>query len=63
MWWAAQSSYKDQPWILSLAHRLLEGRPEVLALLDRTHSPFQDKPPKFIRGALYNYKYTPWSQR
>ncbi|KAB0792048.1 hypothetical protein PPYR_14009 [Photinus pyralis] len=63
MHWAAQSNYKDQPWLLSLVHRMLQGRPEVRSLLDRAHSPFQGKPPKYIRGNLYNYKYTPWSER
>lgn len=47
-WWAAQGNYKDQPWVLSLAHRLLLGQPEVLALMDK-NQPFT-KPPKFIRS-------------
>jgi len=63
MFWAAYSTYDKQPWILSLAHRLLQGRPEVLALLDRHHSPFAQKPPKYIRASLYKYKYSTWSQR
>ncbi|KAK4873362.1 hypothetical protein RN001_015391 [Aquatica leii] len=63
MHWAARGEYKDHPWLLSLVHRLLQGRPEVRALLDRHHSPFQNKPPKYIRGTLYNYKYTTWSDR
>ncbi|KAF5299715.1 hypothetical protein FQA39_LY11510 [Lamprigera yunnana] len=60
---AALGDYKDHPWLLSLVHRLLQGRPEVRALLDRHHSPFQDKPPKFIRGSLYKYRYTSWTER
>jgi hypothetical protein len=63
MFWAAYSSYEKQPWILSFAHRLLIGRPEVLVLLDKHHSPFSQKPPKYIRAALYKYKYSSWSQR
>jgi hypothetical protein len=63
MFWAAYSSYEKQPWILSFAHRLLIGRPEVLVLLDKHHSPFSQKPPKYIRAALYKYTYSSWSQR
>lgn len=63
MYWAAYSTYEKQPWLLSLAHRLLNGRQEVLALLDRNHSPFVDKPPKYIRAILYKYTYTNWNQR
>ncbi|XP_018330116.1 lipase maturation factor 2 [Agrilus planipennis] len=63
MWWAAQENYQSHPWFVSFVHRLLLGRPEVLALLDKNHSPFQDKPPKYIRATLYKYKYTSWSQR
>ncbi|CAG9770725.1 unnamed protein product [Ceutorhynchus assimilis] len=63
LYWAAQTTYDKQPWILSLAHRLLTGQPEVLNLLDRSHSPFANKPPKFIRGVLYKYKFTTWSHR
>ncbi|EFA12890.2 lipase maturation factor 2 [Tribolium castaneum] len=63
MFWAAYNTYDKQPWILSLTHRLLTGKAEVLALLDRHHSPFNQKPPKYIRGILYKYKYSSWSQR
>lgn len=60
MWSAAHSTYEKQPWLLSLTHRLLEGRPEVLALMGS--SPFE-KPPKFIRATLYKYKFSDWTQR
>lgn len=63
MYWAAYSTYDKQPWLLALTHRLLVGKPEVLALLDKHLSPFAKKPPKYIRASLYKYKYTPWSQR
>lgn len=64
LWFAAQSnSYRDDPWVLSLAHRLLLGRPEVLALLNKAHSPFQKEPPKYVRGVLYKYRFTTWGQR
>ena len=34
MWFAALSSPGHQPWLLALVWRLLEGRTEVLGLLD-----------------------------
>ena len=34
MWFAALSSPGHQPWLLALVWRLLEGRTEVLSLLD-----------------------------
>lgn len=61
-YWAAQSTYDKQPWLLSLTHRLLTGRPEALILIDKSHSAFGDKPPKYIRGVLYKYKFTTMSQ-
>ncbi|XP_060535844.1 lipase maturation factor 2-like [Cylas formicarius] len=63
MYWAAYSTYDKQPWLLSLVHRLLTGRPEVLNLIDQAHSPFAAKPPKYIRAVLYKYKFTAWSHR
>lgn len=62
-YWAAYSTYDKEPWLLSMVHRLLIGRPEVLALLDTHHLPFPQNPPKYIRGVLYKYKYTSWKQR
>jgi len=58
MWFAALGSYQHNPWFVSLVYRLLEGRPEVLALLDQD-SPFASrKPPKFIRAKMYKYHFT-----
>lgn len=63
MWFAAQSDYTKQPWLMSLVYRLLQGQPEVLNLLDKERSGFGAKAPKYLRGSLYNYKYTQWNQR
>ncbi|XP_066250668.1 lipase maturation factor 2-like [Euwallacea similis] len=62
-YWAAQSTYDKQPWLLSLTHRLLTSRPEALSLIDQRHSPFSSKPPKYIRGVLYKYKFSSWGHR
>lgn len=62
MWFAALGTYHQNPWLMSLAYRLLSGQPEVLALMNTVESPFRDRPPKYIKASLYNYHYTPWSQ-
>lgn len=56
MWFAALSTYQNNPWLINLMLRLLEGSPEVLALLD--HNPFPDTPPRYIRAMLYLYHFT-----
>lgn len=58
MWFAALGSYNNNPWLLSLVYRLLEGRQEVLDLLNPA-SPFTTSPPKYLRAKLYKYHYTP----
>jgi hypothetical protein len=61
MWFAALGSYTENPWYGSLSKRLLEGRREVLDLLQ--NNPFPEKPPRFIRGVLYQYHFTNRRQR
>ena len=56
MWFAGIGNYQNNPWIIHLVQRLLEGSPDVIALL-RT-DPYPDKPPKWIRAELYEYRFT-----
>jgi predicted DCC family thiol-disulfide oxidoreductase YuxK/uncharacterized membrane protein YphA (DoxX/SURF4 family) len=56
MWFAALGNYRQNPWFVNFCYRLLEGSPEVLALLAK--NPFPDRPPRYIRGALYDYHFT-----
>ena len=56
MWFAALSNPQYNPWFVGLLQRLLEGSPQVTALLSR--NPFPDHPPKFIRAVLYDYHVT-----
>lgn len=55
MWFAALGGPRDNPWILALMRRLLEGSPPALALLDS--NPFPDSPPKYVRAELYDYRF------
>jgi hypothetical protein len=54
MWFAALGY--PPGWFPRLLARLLEGSPEVLALLER--NPFPARPPRFVRALLYDYKMT-----
>ncbi len=56
MWFAALGEFRMNPWFANFMVRLLQGSPEVLALLKE--NPFPDKPPKFVRAVLYNYHFT-----
>jgi lipase maturation factor 1 len=49
------------PWFRSFVTRLFQGEPTVIALL--AGNPFPDGPPKYIRIALYQYRFTDWSER
>src|SRR5271165_745982 len=55
MWFAALGGVRDNPWIIGLMWRLLEGSPSVLALLD--FNPFADAPPRYVRAVLYDYRF------
>ncbi|MGE5222651.1 MAG: lipase maturation factor family protein, partial [Omnitrophica WOR_2 bacterium] len=61
MWFAALADYQASPWILNLAESLLSGSPEVLKLL--SENPFPEKPPRFLRGMLYDYHFTTFEER
>jgi hypothetical protein len=52
MWFAALGDPPD--WFIELLIRLLEGAPDVLALLDV--NPFPDAPPRLVRAVLYDYE-------
>jgi lipase maturation factor 1 len=61
MWFAALSRYEHTTWFQAFLTRLLEGTPEVLALM--RHNPFPDHPPKYARALLYEYRFTTFRER
>jgi hypothetical protein len=57
MWFAALGSWRENPWLVNFLHRILEGSPDVNELI--AYAPFPpDRPPKYVRAALYDYRFT-----
>jgi predicted DCC family thiol-disulfide oxidoreductase YuxK len=61
MWFAALSDYQQNPWFENFCIRLLQGSPDVLALLEK--NPFPKHPPRYIRAELYEYRFTNFAER
>jgi hypothetical protein len=61
MWFAAMSPAYAESWLMPLVVKLLENDRPTLKLLK--HNPFPDRPPTMIRGTLYRYRFTTWSER
>src|SRR5882724_846763 len=61
MWFAALGTYRQNPWFVNFCVRLLQGSPEVLALL--APDPFPTAPPQYLRAVTYDYHFTNWQER
>jgi predicted DCC family thiol-disulfide oxidoreductase YuxK len=61
MWFAALGSPQQNPWLVGLIVRLLEGSRDVSGLL--AWNPFLDKPPRYIRATFYRYRFTTTEER
>jgi predicted DCC family thiol-disulfide oxidoreductase YuxK len=61
MWFAALESPQQNPWLVGLIVRLLDGSRDVTGLLAR--NPFPDKPPHYIRAMFYRYRFTNSEER
>jgi hypothetical protein len=61
MWFAALGNYQGNRWFVNFMLRLLDGSPDVLALLAR--NPFPSAPPKYIRAEVYDYTFTSYAER
>jgi hypothetical protein len=56
MWFAALGEWEENRWFVAFEARLLEARPEVLALLAR--DPFAGRRPRFVRARLFEYHFS-----
>jgi lipase maturation factor 1 len=61
MWFAALGNYRENPWFVNFAVKLLEGSPEVRGLLEA--DPFGGKAPQYVRAVLYEYSFTDAEER
>ena len=61
MWFAALGRYENNPWFIDFCYRLLQGSPEVLALLKT--NPFPESPPHYLRAWVYDYHFTDFATR
>ncbi|MBZ5601145.1 MAG: lipase maturation factor family protein [Acidobacteriia bacterium] len=56
MWFAALGNYRQNLWFVGFVAKLLEGSPDVIALIEK--NPFPNAPPKYIRAMVYEYSFT-----
>jgi len=65
MWFEALNvmnpRYEPSSWFINFCVRLLQGQPEVLALLKT--NPFPNSPPRYLRATVYNYHFTNFTTR
>jgi hypothetical protein len=61
LWFAALSRFENEIWLQAFLSRLLQGSPDVQALLG--NDPFHGRPPKYVRALLYRYRFTDFTTR
>ncbi len=61
MWFAALEAPEQNPWLIGLIAKLLEGSGDVIQLL--ANDPFHSKPPQYIRAMFYRYRFTTADER
>ena len=61
MWFAAQALPSHHPWFATLLDKLLVGDAPTLRLL--RFNPFPDRPPRYVRAVLYEYRFTTREER
>ncbi|XP_030587285.1 lipase maturation factor 2a [Archocentrus centrarchus] len=60
MWFAALGPNTQSPWFTSLMYRLLQGKRDVIELIqtDVSQYPFHQQPPAYLRAHRYRYWFT-----
>ncbi|XP_037623491.1 lipase maturation factor 2a [Sebastes umbrosus] len=60
MWFAALGTHTQAPWFTSLIYRLLQGKRDVIELIqtDVSQYPFHQQPPAYLRAHRYRYWFT-----
>jgi lipase maturation factor 1 len=61
LWFASLGNWRQNPFVLQVEQRLLDGQPDVLALF--AANPFPGKPPEQIRVVLWQYWFSDWKEK
>jgi hypothetical protein len=61
MWFAGFTPWYREPWFVNFAAKLLQNDEKTLSLI--AENPFPDKPPRFVRALLYEYRFTTPEER
>ncbi len=61
MWFAALGGARENIWFYGLAASLLRNSSSVVQLLER--NPFPERPPRYIRAVLYDYRFSTRRER
>jgi hypothetical protein len=56
MWFCGFTPYQYEPWFVNFMAKLLQNDRNTLSLM--AANPFPDKPPRFVRARLYEYRFT-----
>jgi hypothetical protein len=54
-------TYQENRWFVNFCERLLQGSPDVLALLKE--NPFPKAPPRYVRAVTYDYRFSTFAER
>ena len=61
MWFCGFSPWYREPWFANFVAKLLQNDAATLSLI--AGNPFPDRPPKFVRARLYEYRFTTPEER
>jgi hypothetical protein len=61
MWFCGFTQWYGQPWFANLVAKLLQNDPRTLSLI--AENPFPERPPRFVRARVYEYRFTTPDER
>ncbi len=61
MWFLPFDDFEAQTWFHQFLYHILKGTPEVLKLM--RYNPFAEKPPKYVRAVMYDYKFSSYQEK
>jgi hypothetical protein len=61
MWFCGFTPWYQEPWFANFVAKLLQNDEKTLSLMDG--NPFPDRPPRFVRAQLYEYRFTTPAER